>query len=85
MATGEQLGQAKAVATTMDVSLHVVERRLDQQLLTLQESPNAYKGHIPISLIFGLVGSVLAAASGATYVVVANEASANWFTSRCPS
>jgi hypothetical protein len=77
MATGEQLGQAKAVADTMEIPLHIVERSLDKQLLTLQELPGAYKGHIPISLIFGLVGTVLAAATDSAYVVVANEASAS--------
>jgi len=77
MATGEQRGQAQAVADTMHVPLHVVERRLDKQLLELQEQPGAYKGHIPISLIFGLVGTALAIATDATSVVVANEASAS--------
>ncbi len=77
MATGEQLGQAKAVADTMHVRLHVVERTLDRQLLTLQEQPGAHKGHVPISLVFGLVGTVLAIAADSAYVVVANEASAS--------
>ena len=77
MATGEQLGQAKAVADVMGITLHVVERTLDKQLLELQELPGGYKGHVPISLIFGLVGSALAVATGSTYVVVANESSAS--------
>jgi len=77
MATGEQLGQAKAVADAMGVRLHTVERSIDKQLLALQELPGAYKGHIPISLIFGLVGTVLAMANGNAYAVVANEASAS--------
>jgi len=77
MATGEQLGQAKAVADTMGIALYVVERSLDKQLLVIQEQQDAYKGHIPISLIFGLVGTVLATATGNEYIVVANEASAS--------
>ena len=77
MATGEQLGQAKAVAETMDVTLNVVERQLDKRLLEVQELPGAHKGHVPISLIFGLVGTALAIAKNAAYVVVANEASAS--------
>lgn len=77
MATGEQLGQAQAVAETMSLPLHVVERSLDERLLEVQELPGARKGHIPISLIFGLVGTALAIAKGASYVVVANEASAS--------
>lgn len=77
MATGEQLGQTKSVAKTMGVELLVVERFLDKQLLELQEKPGAYKGHIPISLIFGLVGAALAIATHNKYTVVANEASAS--------
>lgn len=77
MATGEQRGQAQKVADTMGVGMLVVERSLDKKLLEVQELPGAYKGHIPISLIFGLVGTVLALAKGATNVVVANEASAS--------
>jgi hypothetical protein len=77
MATGEQRGQAQAVADVMDVPLHTVNRVLDRQLLVLQEQPGAYKGHIPISLIFGLVGTTLAIASNKQYVIVANEASAS--------
>jgi len=77
MATGEQRGQAQAVADTMQIPLHVVERTLDKQLLTVQELPGAHKGHVPISLIFGLVGTALAVALDAGYVVVANESSAS--------
>jgi hypothetical protein len=77
MATGEQLGQAASVAEVMNVSLHAVKRTLDTQLLDLQEQSGAYKGHIPISLIFGLVGTALAIANQSAYVIVANEASAS--------
>lgn len=77
MATGEQLGQTKAVADAMGVELLVVQRQLDQKLLELQETPGAYKGHVPISAIFGLVGAVLALNTGSSYVVVANESSAS--------
>lgn len=77
MATGEQLGQTQSVADTMRIPLNVVGRQLDIKLLKLQERPDAYKGHIPISMIFGLVGGVLAVAKNASYVVVANESSAS--------
>lgn len=77
MATGEQLGQAQAVAQVMGVPLHVIKRTLDKQLLSVQEQPGAFKGHIPISLIFGLVGAALAIATDGAYVVVANESSAS--------
>ncbi len=77
IATGEQLGQAKSVAETMDVELLAIQRTVDPHMLELQTQPGAYKGHIPISLIFGLVGTTLAVARGTSYVVVANEASAS--------
>ncbi len=77
MATGEALGQTKDVATVMGVPLQVVGRVLDKQLLDLQDLPGAHKGHIPVSLIFALVGSLLALANGSAYVVVANEDSAS--------
>jgi hypothetical protein len=77
IATGEQLGQAGSVASTMGVELHAVKRTIDKQLIELQEQPDAYKGHIPVSLIFALVGTALAVASNKEYVIVANEASAS--------
>jgi UDP-N-acetyl-alpha-D-muramoyl-L-alanyl-L-glutamate epimerase len=77
MATGEQLGQSKAVADVMKIPLLAVGRTLDPQLMNLQMQPGAYRGHVPISLIFGLVGTVLALSQSASYVVVANEASSS--------
>lgn len=77
MATGEQLGQAGDVAGAMGVSLHAVKRQLDLQVSELGKRPDAYRGHVPISLIFALVGTALAIATDTEYVVVANEASAS--------
>jgi UDP-N-acetyl-alpha-D-muramoyl-L-alanyl-L-glutamate epimerase len=77
MATGEQLGQAASVAQVMGVDLRAVKRHIDPQFQVLRQAPGAYHGHIPISLVFGLVGTALAIAEGAAYVVVANEASAS--------
>ncbi|MBX6334169.1 hypothetical protein IRY61_02380 [Candidatus Saccharibacteria bacterium] len=74
MATGEQAGQAQAVAKTMGVELHIVKRTIDKKLLEVQEQPGTYRGHVPISLAFSLVGTTLAVANKAAYVVVANEA-----------
>ncbi len=77
MATGEQLGQTASVAKVMGVDLHAIKRQIDTQLLDLQKMPGAYSGHVPISLIFALVGTALAIANHSAYVVVANEASAS--------
>lgn len=77
LATGEHQGQASDVAQTMQVPLLAVERTMDAQYAELRKQPNTYRGHIPISLIFGLVGVNLAIANDVPYVVVANEASAS--------
>ncbi|HSX15799.1 MAG TPA: hypothetical protein VLF40_03340 [Candidatus Saccharimonadales bacterium] len=77
LATGEQLGQSAAVAETMGVELLAVERTIDKQLAGLKGQPGVYSGHIPISLVFALVGTALAIARGTSYVIVANEASAS--------
>lgn len=77
LATGEHLGQTKEVATAMSVPINAIERRIDKTLLKLNERADAYTGHIPISIIFALVGSILAANNRYSYTVVANEASAS--------
>ncbi|MDB5182401.1 MAG: hypothetical protein JWO47_185 [Candidatus Saccharibacteria bacterium] len=77
MATGEQLGQSKSVADVMGIPISAIGRTLAPELMNLQMQPGAYKGHVPISLIFGLVGVVMALTEGASMVVVANEASSS--------
>lgn len=77
LATGEILGQTQAVANVMGVKLAAVKRKLDPKILEINTLEGAYNGHIPISLIFGLVGTMLAAANQNRYVLVANEASAS--------
>lgn len=77
MATGEELGKAGDVAKTMQVDLCAIKRSMDQRLIELHRRPDGYRGHWPISLVFGLVGTALAIQRGAEYVVVANEASAS--------
>lgn len=77
LATGDAAGQATTVATTMRVNCHKVERSIDKLLIELQKRSDAFKGHIPISLIFAITGSLLAVAAKHSYVVVANEASSS--------
>ncbi|HSX05395.1 MAG TPA: hypothetical protein VLF69_02930 [Candidatus Saccharimonadales bacterium] len=76
LATGEQVGQAAAVAGAMGVDLLVVKRTIDP-MTEIRKLPGSYSGHVPISMIFGLVGAALAVATDKAYVVVANEASAS--------
>ncbi|MCA9328729.1 hypothetical protein KC959_03085 [Candidatus Saccharibacteria bacterium] len=77
LATGENRGQAQAVADVMGVEMLGVERRLDPQILDMNNVPGAYNGHVPISLVFALVGCLVACNCQTKYVVVANEASAS--------
>jgi hypothetical protein len=77
LATGDNKGQAQAVADVMGVDLLAIERRIDKKILELNTLEGALNGHIPISLIFALVGSMLAALNGSSLVIVANEASAS--------
>lgn len=62
-------------AITLQIPLLQITRTPDPQLLTLKE--NVFLGHIPISLIYALTGIVLAEQQKLSYVVVANETSAD--------
>lgn len=77
LATGEQLGQTQAVADVMGTELLPIKRTLDPQIFTLNKLEGAINGHVPISLIFGLVGALIASNTNSKYVVVANEASSS--------
>lgn len=77
LATGEELGQTQAVAHVMDVPLHAIKRVVDPKIISVNALEGSYNGHIPISVIFGLVGAMVAVAGKHKYVVVANEASAS--------
>lgn len=75
--TGSHHGQTEQVAQAMGIKLLGVQRTLDKQLIELNENPDAYNGHIPISLIYALCGLLLCVAAKARYMIVANEASAS--------
>jgi hypothetical protein len=77
LATKSNTGITKEVADVMGLNLAVVERTIDPDLIYANDLQGAYNGHVPISLIFALVGSVLAIANNAAYVIVANESSAS--------
>lgn len=77
LATGENRGQAQAVADVMQIEMLGIERRLDPQILELNKLAGAYNGHVPISLVFALVGCLTAITKGSKYVIVANESSAS--------
>lgn len=62
-------------ANVLGIPLIEVTRKTDPQLLTLREQ--VYLGHIPVSLIYALTGVVIAEHEKSSYVVVANETSAD--------
>jgi hypothetical protein len=77
LATGEILGQTQAVSNVMSIPLLPVQRRIDTQIISINKLTGAYNGHIPISFIFGLIGSMSAISNNSAYVIVANEASSS--------
>lgn len=77
LATVDNVGQTQDVADAMGIVLNVVNRKLDPQILDMNKLEGALNGHIPISLVFALVGCALACIEKAKYVIVANEASAS--------
>ena len=77
LATGDNVGQTQGVADVMKVSLNVVKRKVDPQILEMNKMDGALNGHIPISLVFALVGCILACIEKSKYVIVANESSAS--------
>lgn len=77
LATNDNPGQAKAVSDVMEINLNIVKRIIDPQIFEINQIKSSYNGHIPISVIFALIGTLLASSDGSRYVVVANEASAS--------
>ncbi len=77
LATSDQLGQTQQVADKMGIPLHPIQRVIDPKMLLLNKRPDSYNGHVPISLVFALVGTVAAASLGSRYIVVANESSSS--------
>jgi len=77
LGTGEHPGQTAAIAKDMGLELFGVNRTLDPLLLELNTRGDTYNGHVPISMVFALCGLVVAAATGAKYMVVGNEATAS--------
>jgi len=77
LATGEATAQAASVAKIMKVPAHIVHRTFDVSLIPLQSRADAYKGHIPISVLFAITGSLVAITHGFNNVVVANESSSS--------
>lgn len=77
LASGEQLGQTLQVADVMQTNLFSVKRYIDKKIIEVNNKLGAFNGHVPISVIFALVGAMLAVGKNKKYVVVANESSSS--------
>lgn len=67
-----------AVAQLIGKDNLVIKRQVDPKLFELNNDPNAFNGHIPISAVFAFVGILAAVLYDFSYVVVSNERSANY-------
>ncbi len=68
----------KDVLHVMKKSPILMRHKLDPKLLSLNKRADTYNGHIPISLIYALTGTLAAALYGYRYVIASNEASADY-------
>lgn len=74
----ENTNQAASLDQVIDTTKHKgfrIERTIDAQLRTLK---NGYKGHVPISLLYALVGVLIAVVHNYSSVIVSNEESSNY-------
>ncbi|MBP9813154.1 hypothetical protein KBC51_01800 [Candidatus Saccharibacteria bacterium] len=66
--------QLKPLVETIGLKHYFIDRKIDEQIVTLED---AYKGHIPLSAILASVGTVLSILTNKKDVVVSNEWSAS--------
>ncbi|MBP9797531.1 hypothetical protein KBC70_00095 [Candidatus Woesebacteria bacterium] len=58
--------------------IHMIKRTMDPLMLSLLESKDAYVGHIPITAMYSFVAVLYSLINSYAFVVVSNEASANY-------
>lgn len=78
---GFTLGEHKIqeqIIKSLGVNSIIVERKIDPQLLDLNEREDTNNGHIPISAVYHFVGILLGALYDFKYIVFSNEKSANY-------
>jgi hypothetical protein len=68
----------KDVAKVIGKKLISIERELDSKLFELNREKGTYNGHIPVSVIYALLGIMAAAFYDYNNFVVGNEKSANY-------
>lgn len=65
------------IIDSSDIKTHIVKRQIDPRLLELNKTGEVYNGHIPVSIVYALVGVLLAGLSQTKFVIVSNEQSSN--------
>ena len=68
----------REVAGLMGVSLRTIKRTIDPQFFEINLREGMYRGHVPISLVYALLGLLEAILADYRYLVVANEASSDY-------
>ena len=65
-------------AQIMGIPLIAIERVMDPAFFEYQKRDDIYKGHVPVSLFYALIGLLAAILYDYRYLVAANEESANY-------
>jgi hypothetical protein len=77
VATQDHHGQAGPIMNKTGLSQLRVERYLDRRISSFAQEQDGNRGHVPISVFFAWIGTLLAAAAGKRYIMMANEAAAS--------
>ncbi len=71
-------GKSELLKETLPKGSIVVGREVDPLLLQLSKEGGVYKGHVPISMIWAMIGELAAMLYGFKYVIASNEKSASY-------
>lgn len=66
------------VVETVGTTSMMIKRWLNADALKLAGSGQAYRGHIPVTAIYSMIGVLVAVARGHRYLILSNERSANY-------
>ena len=71
-------GKSELLKETLPKGSIIVGRQVDPLLLELSKQGGVYKGHVPISMIWAMIGELAAMLYGFKYVIASNEKSASY-------
>ena len=71
-------GDSQTIKKMMPKGSIVVERQVDPLLHEISNREGAHKGHVPISMIWTMIGELAAMLYGYRYVIASNERSAEY-------